>query len=149
MLCVLTPGLGLRLATTSEHANRESAAEHYQRTSVCACADTELPDIPDHICAAQTLLTRVLIIQVPGLGLRLDTTRLDLQYQTTYKKELPDAYERLLLDVVNGMCMLLTTVVHVMFCWCNDSLDGGLRGLSNLVLSDGRSDDDICTTFNF
>jgi len=41
--------------------------------------------------------------KVPGLGLRLDTTKLDLQYQTAYqKKELPDAYERLLLDVVNG-----------------------------------------------
>lgn len=40
--------------------------------------------------------------QVPGLGLRLDTTKLDLQYQNTYRKELPDAYERLLLDVVNG-----------------------------------------------
>ncbi len=41
--------------------------------------------------------------QVPGLGLQLDTTRLDLQYQNAYKKtELPDAYERLLLDVVNG-----------------------------------------------
>jgi glucose-6-phosphate 1-dehydrogenase len=39
---------------------------------------------------------------VPGLGLRLDTTKLDLQYHTAYKKELPDAYERLLLDVVNG-----------------------------------------------
>ncbi|KAL6756482.1 plastidic glucose-6-phosphate dehydrogenase [Haematococcus lacustris] len=40
--------------------------------------------------------------KVPGLGLQLDTTKLDLQYQATYKKELPDAYERLLLDVVNG-----------------------------------------------
>ncbi|GAX74483.1 hypothetical protein CEUSTIGMA_g1932.t1 [Chlamydomonas eustigma] len=40
--------------------------------------------------------------KVPGLGLRLDSTKLDLQYQSTYKKELPDAYERLLLDVVNG-----------------------------------------------
>jgi glucose-6-phosphate 1-dehydrogenase len=39
---------------------------------------------------------------VPGLGLRLDQTRLDLQYQDTYSHELPDAYERLLLDVVNG-----------------------------------------------
>ncbi len=39
---------------------------------------------------------------MPGLGLRLDTTRLDLQYRSTYNKELPDAYERLLLDVVNG-----------------------------------------------
>jgi glucose-6-phosphate 1-dehydrogenase len=40
--------------------------------------------------------------QVPGLGLRLDQTKLDLQYQDTYAHELPDAYERLLLDVVNG-----------------------------------------------
>lgn len=41
--------------------------------------------------------------KIPGLGLRLDTTKLDLQYQSAYaKKELPDAYERLLLDVVNG-----------------------------------------------
>lgn len=40
--------------------------------------------------------------KMPGLGLRLDTTRLDLQYQSTFNKELPDAYERLLLDVVNG-----------------------------------------------
>eukprot|EP00878_Enallax_costatus_P011921 GHUV01012445.1.p1 GENE.GHUV01012445.1~~GHUV01012445.1.p1 ORF type:complete len:575 (+),score=103.39 GHUV01012445.1:290-2014(+) len=40
--------------------------------------------------------------KVPGLGLRLDQTRLDLQYQEQYTSELPDAYERLLLDVVNG-----------------------------------------------
>nr|QKY15001.1 plastidic glucose-6-phosphate dehydrogenase (G6PDC) [Polytomella parva] len=39
--------------------------------------------------------------KVPGLGLRLDTTRLDLQDKSAYR-ELPDAYERLLLDVVNG-----------------------------------------------
>jgi glucose-6-phosphate 1-dehydrogenase len=40
--------------------------------------------------------------KVPGLGLRLDTSKLDLSYQDTYQKELPDAYERLLLDVVQG-----------------------------------------------
>ncbi|KAF8072377.1 G6PD2 [Scenedesmus sp. PABB004] len=40
--------------------------------------------------------------KVPGLGLRLDQTRLDLQYREQYEGELPDAYERLLLDVVNG-----------------------------------------------
>ncbi len=44
-------------------------------------------------------------VQVPGLGLRLDTTKLDLQYHSAYnQKELPDAYERLLLDVINGGC---------------------------------------------
>ena len=34
--------------------------------------------------------------------MRLDTTKLDLVYKDKYSKELPDAYERLLLDVVNG-----------------------------------------------
>lgn len=41
--------------------------------------------------------------KVPGLGLTLDRSTLDLQYKARYKgKELPDAYERLILDVVNG-----------------------------------------------
>lgn len=43
------------------------------------------------------------VSQVPGLGVELDTTRLDLQYKSAYQNtDLPDAYERLLLDVVNG-----------------------------------------------
>jgi len=44
--------------------------------------------------------------KVPGLGLKLGTTRLDLTYAAAYGDVaaggLPDAYERLLLDVVNG-----------------------------------------------
>jgi glucose-6-phosphate 1-dehydrogenase len=41
--------------------------------------------------------------KVPGLGLRVDTTRLDLSYKTRYTSEsLPDAYERLILDAING-----------------------------------------------
>lgn len=40
--------------------------------------------------------------KVPGLGLRLDNTRLDLPFHAMYDTELPDAYERLLLDVING-----------------------------------------------
>lgn len=41
--------------------------------------------------------------KVPGLGLRLDTSRLDLTYKARYADaSLPDAYERLLLDVING-----------------------------------------------
>jgi Glucose-6-phosphate dehydrogenase, C-terminal domain len=39
---------------------------------------------------------------VPGLGLRLDTTKLDLSYSDRYRTQLPDAYERLILDVING-----------------------------------------------
>jgi len=41
--------------------------------------------------------------KVPGLGQRLDQTLLDLQYKNAYGQvELPDAYERLILDVING-----------------------------------------------
>jgi glucose-6-phosphate 1-dehydrogenase len=41
--------------------------------------------------------------KVPGLGLKLDASRLDLTYRSRYADaHLPDAYERLLLDVVNG-----------------------------------------------
>jgi len=40
--------------------------------------------------------------KVPGLGLRLDTTKLDLSYSDKYRTQLPDAYERLILDVING-----------------------------------------------
>lgn len=40
--------------------------------------------------------------KVPGLGLNLDVTKLDLSYKARYNKHLPDAYERLILDVING-----------------------------------------------
>ncbi len=63
----------------------------------------EAPSIPPStLCAYHCPHLYLPRSQVPGLGLRLDTTKLDLQYQSTYQKELPDAYERLLLDVVNG-----------------------------------------------
>ena len=39
----------------------------------------------------------------PGLGLNVQQTRLDLSYKEDLDvQQLPDAYERLLLDVVNG-----------------------------------------------
>lgn len=40
--------------------------------------------------------------KIPGLGLRLDNSNLNLAYKTRYERILPDAYERLLLDVING-----------------------------------------------
>ena len=41
--------------------------------------------------------------KVPGLGHRLDQTNLDLHYKSAFNAiELPDAYERLILDVING-----------------------------------------------
>lgn len=40
--------------------------------------------------------------KVPGLGMVLDRSTLDLKYKARYEKELPDAYERLILDVIMG-----------------------------------------------
>lgn len=40
--------------------------------------------------------------KVPGLGMRLDRSDLNLLYKTRYTKEIPDAYERLLLDAIEG-----------------------------------------------
>ncbi|KAJ6961857.1 hypothetical protein NC652_000727 [Populus alba x Populus x berolinensis] len=40
--------------------------------------------------------------KVPGLGMRLDRSNLHLHYAARYSKEIPDAYERLLLDAIEG-----------------------------------------------
>ncbi|KAL9241197.1 hypothetical protein vseg_015334 [Gypsophila vaccaria] len=40
--------------------------------------------------------------KVPGLGMRLDQSDLNLLYSARYPREIPDAYERLLLDAIEG-----------------------------------------------
>ncbi|KAL5218553.1 hypothetical protein ABZP36_019237 [Zizania latifolia] len=40
--------------------------------------------------------------KVPGLGMRLDSSELNLLYSERYRREIPDAYERLLLDAMEG-----------------------------------------------
>lgn len=40
--------------------------------------------------------------KVPGLGMRLDRSNLNLLYSERYRREIPDAYERLLLDAMEG-----------------------------------------------
>ncbi|KAK9084631.1 hypothetical protein Sjap_025042 [Stephania japonica] len=40
--------------------------------------------------------------KVPGLGMRLDRSNLNLLYKSRYPIEIPDAYERLLLDAIGG-----------------------------------------------
>ncbi|KAK4784829.1 hypothetical protein SAY86_019197 [Trapa natans] len=40
--------------------------------------------------------------KIPGLGMRLDRSYLNLHYAARYSKEIPDAYERLLLDAIEG-----------------------------------------------
>lgn len=40
--------------------------------------------------------------KVPGLGLQLDASELNLLYRDKYNTEVPDSYEHLLLDVIDG-----------------------------------------------
>ena len=40
--------------------------------------------------------------KVPGLGLKLKPLDLDMEYHEEFSEVIPDAYERLLLDVIEG-----------------------------------------------
>ncbi|KAL5769525.1 hypothetical protein ACOSP7_013679 [Xanthoceras sorbifolium] len=55
-----------------------------------------LRDAPD-----EAILVRV-NNKIPGLGLQLDASELNLLYKDKYNVEVPDSYEHLLLDVVDG-----------------------------------------------
>ncbi|KAF8387615.1 hypothetical protein HHK36_026268 [Tetracentron sinense] len=55
-----------------------------------------LRDIPD-----EAILVKV-NNKIPGLGLQLDASELNLLYKDKYNVEVPDSYEHLLLDVVDG-----------------------------------------------
>ncbi|KAK9192553.1 hypothetical protein WN944_003246 [Citrus x changshan-huyou] len=54
-----------------------------------------LRDVPDEA---------ILVVnnKVPGLGLQLDASELNLLYKDKYNAEVPDSYEHLLLDVIDG-----------------------------------------------
>ena len=43
-----------------------------------------------------------LVNKVPGMGMQLTTRNLDLQYREAFSELIPDAYESLLLDVIEG-----------------------------------------------
>ena len=43
-----------------------------------------------------------LVNKVPGMGMKVTTRNLDLQYKQAFSELIPDAYESLLLDVIEG-----------------------------------------------
>ncbi|XP_038717440.1 inactive glucose-6-phosphate 1-dehydrogenase 4, chloroplastic isoform X2 [Tripterygium wilfordii] len=55
-----------------------------------------LCDVPD-----EAILIKV-NNKIPGLGLQLDASELNLLYKDRYNVEVPDSYEHLLLDVIDG-----------------------------------------------
>lgn len=78
---------------------REVPAQLY---SQCGLNDKQLTnELVIHIQPDEEIYLKI-NNKLPGLGVRLDNSHLNLTYKTRYKKELPDAYEVLLLDVMNG-----------------------------------------------
>jgi glucose-6-phosphate 1-dehydrogenase len=61
-----------------------------------------------------------MMMKTPGLSSALVQSELDLSYLTRFQKEieggLPDAYERLILDVVRGTYPANTSLTRVTFC---------------------------------
>ncbi len=55
--------------------------------------------------------------KVPGMGLKLLTGVLDLQYKEVFDELIPDAYERLLLDVVEGDRSLFIQKAELEAAW--------------------------------
>ena len=55
--------------------------------------------------------------KVPGLTMALQQTALDLRYQAAFTAQIPDAYERLLLDVVEGDRSLFIRADELAAAW--------------------------------
>lgn len=55
--------------------------------------------------------------KVPGLGMRLDRSDLNLLYRARYHREIPDAYERLLLDAIEGERRLFIRSDELVAAW--------------------------------
>lgn len=80
----------------------------------------------DRALAANRLVIRVqpdeaielhVVNKHPGLGMRLETADLNLFYQDAFKTVMPEAYERLLLDVLRGDRSLFLGDRELAACW--------------------------------
>ncbi|KAK9136614.1 hypothetical protein Sjap_007208 [Stephania japonica] len=70
-----------------------------------------LRDVPD-----EAILVKV-NNKIPGLGLQLDASELNLLYKEKYNEEIPDSYEHLLLDVIDGDNHLFMRSDEVAAAW--------------------------------
>jgi len=55
--------------------------------------------------------------KVPDAGMQMRLTDLDFRFDTRFAKALPEAYERLLLDVMTGDASLFARSDEVELCW--------------------------------
>ena len=94
--CMLCPGLACESAMCSSSAVTDYSLRQSLFDAV-ACSGLQVIRIQPN----ESIYLKI-NNKVPGLGLNLDVTKLDLSYKARYNKHLPDAYERLILDVING-----------------------------------------------
>jgi len=53
----------------------------------------------------------------PVMGMAVEDVEMDFSYSTTWRRELPEAYERLLLDVMRGDATLFTRADEIEAAW--------------------------------
>ncbi|XP_007031222.2 PREDICTED: glucose-6-phosphate 1-dehydrogenase 4, chloroplastic [Theobroma cacao] len=70
--------------------------ERFGHNTDLATNELILRDVPD-----EAILVKI-NNKIPGLGLQLDASELNLLYKDKYNVEVPDSYEHLLLDVIDG-----------------------------------------------
>lgn len=58
-----------------------------------------------------------LLAKKPGLNFELETVDMDFLYKNTFKITQPDAYERVIVDAINGDPSLFATSNEVVECW--------------------------------
>ena len=68
------------------------------------CSPHGCPDVNQLIIRVQPdeAIYLSLVNKVPGMGMKVTTRNLDLQYKEAFSELIPDAYESLLLDVIEG-----------------------------------------------
>lgn len=85
--------------------------EHIGYNNESATNEIILRDVPE-----EAILVRV-NNKVPGLGLRLDSPELNLLYKDKYNVDVPDSYEHLLLDVIDGDSHLFMRSDELAIAW--------------------------------
>ncbi|KAA0048116.1 glucose-6-phosphate 1-dehydrogenase 4 [Cucumis melo var. makuwa] len=85
--------------------------EHFGYNNESATNEIILRDVPE-----EAILVRV-NNKIPGLGLRLDSPELNLLYKDKYNVDVPDSYEHLLLDVIDGDSHLFMRSDELAIAW--------------------------------
>jgi glucose-6-phosphate 1-dehydrogenase len=71
-----------------------------------------------------------LAAKIPGAGMKLKNVELDFEYSEAFNEQTPEAYERLLLDAINGEATLFTRDDEVLAQWAFvDSIVQGWKKL--------------------